>query len=136
VERVKVNQLQVYHPALEGEDLRREPASRARWNAAVRGMREAAQGGGLALEGAEEMGEGAPAPPGPCPFLGQEAWVLADGSFAPCPAPAAREGRLGDFGPAVGRPLAEVWEGAAYRSLEAGAHPACGVCAIRRPGGL
>jgi MoaA/NifB/PqqE/SkfB family radical SAM enzyme len=145
VERVKVNQLQVHFPELAGEDLRRSPSSRARWNAAVRAMREAAaaspagSGAGVRLQGAEEMDEaGADPAPGPCPFLGEEAWVLADGHFAPCPAPAAKEGRLGHFGSLREHALLDIWEGAGYRALRSGyrSHPECVPCSLRRPGGL
>ncbi len=145
VERVKVNQLQLHFPALAGEDLRRSPAARARWNAAARGMHEAAaasplsSGARVRLQGAVEMEEeGALPAPGRCPFLGEEAWVLADGCFAPCPAPAAKEGRLGAFGSLRGTGFPAVWEGKAYRALAEGyeAVPACAGCALRRPGGL
>jgi MoaA/NifB/PqqE/SkfB family radical SAM enzyme len=143
VERVKVNQLQVHFPELAGEDLRRSPASRARWGEAVRGMRAAAGearlpgGGAVRLQGVEELPEGAGPEPGPCPFLGEEAWVLADGRFAPCPAPAAKEGRLGEFPSLEGRAFAEAWESPGYRALVAGhrEHPECRACALRRPGG-
>jgi MoaA/NifB/PqqE/SkfB family radical SAM enzyme len=140
LERVKVNQLQVHFPALRGEDLRRSAASRARWNAAVRAMRRAAAtprrgGGAVALVGAVEWpDDGEPAPRGPCPFLGREAWVLWDGRFAPCPSPAAWAGALGEFGPAG----AEAWDGEAYRALLEGyqARETCRACAFRRPGGV
>ena len=55
--------------------------------------------------------EGEPAPLGPCPFLGREAWVTVDGRFAPCPAPGAACGDLGDFGSLRDRTLGEIWEG-------------------------
>jgi MoaA/NifB/PqqE/SkfB family radical SAM enzyme len=144
VERVKVNQLQVHFPELEGQDLRRSPGSRARWNEAVRGMRRAAEehplrsGRPVRLQNAVEMDEGGePAPPGPCPFLGREAWVLADGAFAPCPAPAAKDGRLGGFGSVARQGLLDIWRGEAYAALRSGfeASPACRGCALRRPGG-
>jgi MoaA/NifB/PqqE/SkfB family radical SAM enzyme len=143
VERVKVNQLQVHFPELAAEDLRRSPEARARWSDAVRGMRAAAgearlpAGGAVRLQGAEDLPEGSEPEPGPCPFLGEEAWVLADGRFAPCPAPAAKEGRLGEFPSLAGRAFAEAWESPGYRALVAGhrGHPACRDCALRRPGG-
>lgn len=145
VERVKVNQLQVHFPALAGEDLRRSPASRARWNAAVGAMRAAAEearlpgGAPVRLLGAVPLDEGGALPaPGPCPFLGEEGWVLVDGAFAPCPAPAAKEGRLGDFGNVRDAGLLPIWEGAAYRALVEGYRdrPPCRGCPFRRTGGL
>jgi MoaA/NifB/PqqE/SkfB family radical SAM enzyme len=144
VERVKVNQLQVHFAALAGEDLRRDGAARARWNAALRGMRAAAEearlptGARVALEGAGELDEGgADAPRGPCPFLGREAWVLWDGRIAPCPAPAAWAGALGDLGNAADAPLGSLFATASYRQLAGGyeALEACRRCAFRRPGG-
>ena len=144
VERVKLNHLQVHFPELAGQDLRRSHASRARWNEAVRGMRRAAEehrlpsGEAVRLQNAIELDEeGEPPEPGPCPFLGAEAWVFADGSFAPCPAPAAKEGRLGGFGSLVEHDLLEIWRGPAYTALAAGyrENAICAGCALRRPGG-
>jgi MoaA/NifB/PqqE/SkfB family radical SAM enzyme len=143
VDRVKVNQLQVHFPALAGEDLRRSPASRARWNTAVAAAHEVARhhagrGRAIALENLVELGAAAGPPAGPCPFLGREAWILQDGSFAPCPAPAALDGRMGEFGSVTHTTLAEIWEGAPYRDLVASAatRAECASCALRRPGGV
>jgi MoaA/NifB/PqqE/SkfB family radical SAM enzyme len=136
VDRVKVNQLQVHFPALAGSDLRRAPASRARWDAAVRGMRAAA--GAVRLEGAAPWGDAAP-PYGACPFLGREAWILADGRFAPCPAALGGPGSgpAGDLGAVTDRPLGALWESAAYRALVDGfaARASCARCPFRRVGG-
>jgi MoaA/NifB/PqqE/SkfB family radical SAM enzyme len=142
VDRVKVNQLQVHFPALAGEDLRRSAASRARWNAAVAAAHEvarlhASRGRAVALENLVEMSAAREQPARPCPFLGREAWILQDGSFAPCPAPAALDGRMGAFGSVTHATLAELWEGAAYRDLvaSAAARAECASCPFRRPGG-
>lgn len=144
VDRVKVNHLQVHFGEMEGQSLRRSQEAVARWNAAVRACRDAAEearrpdGSRLELQNLVELPAGGePAPLGPCPFLGREAWVLADGRFAPCPAPGAAGGRLGDFGSLADRTLGEIWEGRAFRDLVAGwpGHPACRDCSFRRPGG-
>jgi MoaA/NifB/PqqE/SkfB family radical SAM enzyme len=150
VDRVKVNQLQVHFPALAGEELRRSAGSRARWNAAVRAAHEAAErhrssGGTIELENLVEMAfaaddarGGAPGRARSCPFLGREAWILQDGSFAPCPAPAALDGRMGRFGSVAETSLGDIWEGEAYRELVA-THESrsdCAACPLRRPGGL
>ena len=143
VDRVKVNQLQVHFPVLAEEDLRRSPASRARWNAAVRAAHAVANrhrraGSTISLENLVLLpDEGRPLP-GPCPFLGREAWILQDGCFAPCPAPAGLDGRMGTFGSVRETTLAAIWEGAAYRELVASSasHPECARCALRRPGGV
>ena len=143
VERVKVNQLQVHFPELADEDLRRSAGSRARWNEAVRGMRAAAAGARLrcgaavALENVEPWPEGGAPALGACRFVGREAWVTADGRFAPCPAPAGQDGLLGDFGSLHGRTLASIWDGEEYRAF-VGAHEEraeCRRCALRRTGG-
>ena len=143
VDRVKVNQLQVHFAALAGEDLRRSAASRARWNAAVAGMRTAAAAGPAPwipprLQHVEGWDEPRSVPYAPCPFLGEEAWVAVDGEFLPCPAPAGQEGALGRFGSLHQRSLGSIWESAAYRALveEHAARTPCARCALRRPGGL
>jgi hypothetical protein len=80
---------------------------------------------------------GQPAPRGPCRFVGREAWVHADGAFAPCPSAAAARGALGAFGSASERALAEIWSAEPLRALAAGyeQHPVCRVCPFRGPGG-
>jgi organic radical activating enzyme len=144
VDRVKVNQLQPRVPALEARALPTSEAGRARWNRAVEAMRRsaveaAAAGRAIALQNVTPLPPlGAPpAPPGPCPFVGREAWVLHDGAFAPCPHPAAWRGELGEFGSAAAQPLLAVWGGAALARLAAGyeGHLICRSCALRRPGG-
>ena len=145
VDRVKVNQLQVRHPSLQGRALPASEAGRARWNLAVEAMRQAAAGAAasghaIALENVTPLPPpGAPpATTGPCPFAGREAWVLHDGTFAPCPHPAAWRGELGDFGAVgAGRTLADLWGGPVLARFTAGheAHPVCRACHLRRPGG-
>lgn len=143
VDRVKVNQLQVHFAAVADEDLRRSPAARARWNAAVRESHDVARchrarGGAIALENFDLMDDAPGAPTGPCPFLGREAWILEDGRFAPCPSPAGLDGRMGAFGSVTDRPLSEIWEGAQYRELVASgpSRVECAACTLRRRGGV
>jgi MoaA/NifB/PqqE/SkfB family radical SAM enzyme len=145
VERVKVNHLQVRFPALAHLSLRRSAAALARWNAAVVEMRAAAEearlpsGARVLLENVAPLGPdpAAPAAAGPCRFVGREAWVHPDGTFAPCPSPAALRGELGTFGSISGAPFAELWDGDALRAFVAGweEHPVCRACPLRRPGG-
>ncbi len=145
VARVKVNQLQVRFPSLAGASLRRDAGAIRRWNGAVRAMRAAADearlpsGERVLLENAVPFAEdpAAPALPGPCRFVGKEAWVHADGTFAPCPHPAAAAGGLGAFGSVAERGLGEVWSGEALRGFVDAweAHPVCRGCPFRRPGG-
>jgi hypothetical protein len=142
---VKVNQLQPRLPHLRERSLRRSVAAIRRWNEAARAARAAAEehrlasGARVLLENVVELAEdpAAPAPAGPCRFLGREAWLHPDGRFAPCPSPAAGRGELGDLGSAAERSLAELWAGDAFRRLVAGweANPACRACPLRRPGG-
>jgi MoaA/NifB/PqqE/SkfB family radical SAM enzyme len=79
----------------------------------------------------------APAPTGPCPFVGREAWIHADGRFAPCPHPAAARGELGDFGSAAERPLLALWTAPRFRAFveRYEEHPVCAGCPFRRMGG-
>jgi MoaA/NifB/PqqE/SkfB family radical SAM enzyme len=144
VDRVKVNHLQLHFPSLRASSLRVTPEGARAWNAAVRACRALAKdtprrgGGHVALGAIEELPEsGAPAPRGDCPFAGLEAWVEVDGTFLPCPAPAAREGRLGDLGSLSRTSLSDAWQGAAWRAVGDGWRdlPACADCAFRSPGG-
>ncbi len=145
VDRVKVNQLQVRDLALAPLSLRRDAAAIRRWNAAVAEARAAAEdarlpgGGRVLLQNLATLAEdpAAPAPTGPCPFVGREAWVHADGRFAPCPHPAAQRGGLGDFGSVAEAGLLAIWESAGFRAFVEGyeEHPVCRACPFRRVGG-
>lgn len=145
VERVKLHHLQPRLPHLRGRALGRDGTAAARWNAAVQACRRAAAeaelpgGGRVLLENATELppGGAAEAPRGPCPFLGREAWVLADGRFAPCPHPAAAAGELGDLGDLRRMTFGEIWGGQALARLRDRwpEHPACRSCSFRRAGG-
>ncbi len=77
------------------------------------------------------------APGGPCPFLGQEAWVSAEGRFDPCCAPDAQRRTLGEFGDLRETSIREMWNGAAYRLLAASyrTRSLCLGCNMRRPAG-
>jgi MoaA/NifB/PqqE/SkfB family radical SAM enzyme len=143
VDRVKVNHLQLHFPSLEASSLRRSPVAVRRWNEAVRAAHDAVTttprrgGGEVALRGLVELPENGDAPLRDCPFVGREAWVEVDGAYLPCPAPAAREGRLGNLGSLREGTLAAAWEAPAWRALGDGwKHLApCRDCAFRSPGG-
>jgi MoaA/NifB/PqqE/SkfB family radical SAM enzyme len=145
VDRVKVNQLQPRAPHLAARTLTASLDGLRRWNEAAGEARAAAaevrlpSGDALLLQGCGDLAldPGAPAPLGPCPFVGREAWILWDGRLAPCPHPAAWRGELGDFGSAAATPLRELWQGRQLRLFTASheEHPVCAACPFRRPGG-
>ncbi len=145
VDRVKVNHIQPRLPGLEALSLRRSPEAIHRWNDAVVDVLAAAaetalpSGEKVLLENVVPLAPDpdAPAPRGSCRFVGREAWIHADGRFAPCPHPAAIAGALGQFGSVRERPLGEIWESEAFRSFveRHEEHPVCRECPFRRPGG-
>lgn len=146
VDRVKGHHLWAHFEAIAGLSMRRDPAAIRRWNEAVREARTAAQatrlpdGREVLLENIFELDEGAVAdlaPGGPCPFLGQEAWVSAAGRFDPCCAPDEQRRTLGDFGDLHTEHLMDVWNGDRYRHLVATylTRPLCLSCNMRRPAG-
>jgi MoaA/NifB/PqqE/SkfB family radical SAM enzyme len=77
------------------------------------------------------------APGGPCPFLGQEAWVSAQGRFDPCCAPDAQRRTLGEFGNLNEKSFTDIWNGNEYRALTStyrNRHLCLG-CNMRKPTG-
>jgi glycosyltransferase involved in cell wall biosynthesis/MoaA/NifB/PqqE/SkfB family radical SAM enzyme len=146
VDRVKGHHLWAHFDAIKEQSMRRSPESIARWNEAVRAARAVAQAQPLAngqhilLENIFELDEHATqdlAPGGPCPFLGQEAWVSAVGRFDPCCAPDAQRRELGEFGDLHKQGIMEVWQSEAYRLLTTTYQnrPLCVGCNMRKPAG-
>lgn len=145
VDRVKGHHLWVHFTETAEEDLRRDAASRRRWNLAVREVRRATEdhrrpdGSKVHLENFLELPEvdNAQIPTAwSCPFLGREAWVNHAGRFDPCCAPDAERRSLGDFGSVTGSGgLSAIWTGPVYRDLERNYRdrPLCGKCTLRRP---
>lgn len=126
VDRVKGHHLWAHFDAIKDQSMRRSPEAIRRWNEAVIAARAVAaemplaNGKQILLENIFLLDETATedlAPGGPCPFLGQEAWVSATGRFDPCCAPDAQRRSLGDFGNLLERPFMDVWRGAEYRQL-------------------
>jgi glycosyltransferase involved in cell wall biosynthesis/MoaA/NifB/PqqE/SkfB family radical SAM enzyme len=125
VDRVKGHHLWAHFEEIQGESMRRSPDAIQRWNEAVLAAREAAaealqNGKPVQLENIFLLDASATsdlAPGGPCPFLGQEAWVSAVGRFDPCCAPDAQRRSLGEFGNLHERSFFEIWDGEAYREL-------------------
>jgi len=145
VERVKVNQLQLRFPRLAARSLHRSAGAIRRWNEAVRAAHAAADAHRLAsgervlLENVVPLAEdpAAPAPAGPCRFVGREGWVWPDGRFLPCPNPAAERGELGEFGSLAEKTFGELWNGERFRRFVERweEHAVCRECPFRRVGG-
>jgi len=146
VDRVKGHHLWAHFDAIRDQSMRRNTESIGRWNAAVLEAREVAatkplpNGKHVLLENIFLLDEKATqdlAPGGPCPFLGQEAWVSALGRFDPCCAPDAQRRSLGEFGNLQERSFMEIWNGEAYRALTSTYRnrPLCLACNMRKPVG-
>ncbi len=146
VDRVKGHHLWAHFDEIRGESMRRSAESIRRWNTAVLAAREAAaerrlpNGEHILLENIFSLDEVAKedfAPGGPCPFLGREAWVSAEGRFDPCCAPDAKRRTLGEFGSLHEKGLLEIWDGDAYRELTSTYRNRrlCLGCNMRKPAG-
>lgn len=144
VDRVKGHHLWAHFKEIEGQSMRRSPESIARWNQAVLDSRAIVasnplpNGQRLLLENFFLLDASASedlAPGGPCPFLGQEAWINASGRFDPCCAPDAQRRSLGDFGNLQEQSFLEIWNGSNYQSLMANYRnrKLCLSCNMRKP---
>jgi len=107
VDRVKGHHLWVHFSQTRQQSMRRSPEAITRWNNAVEAAYVAAEryrlpdGSKVLLENIFQLDETATeeiAPDAVCPFLGQEAWVSAEGRFNPCCAPDVLRRSLGEFG--------------------------------------
>jgi MoaA/NifB/PqqE/SkfB family radical SAM enzyme len=126
VDRVKGHHLWAHFDAIKDQSMRRSPEAIRRWNAAVVAARAVvaerplANGKHLLLENIFLLDETAQtdlAPGGGCPFLGQEAWVSAEGRFDPCCAPDAQRRTLGEFGNLADQSLMQIWQDEPYQRL-------------------
>ena len=144
VDRVKGHHLWAHFDEIADQSMRRSPDAIRRWNQAVLAAREAAaertlpNGRHILLENIFLLNEDATgdlAPGGPCPFLGQEAWVNAEGRFDPCCAPDAQRRTLGEFGSLHDQGLMDIWKGEAYGNLLATYRnrSLCLGCNMRKP---
>lgn len=144
VDRLKTHHLWVTWPQLRGQSLRRTAVAAERWNqmsavlAQIAAEERLPGGQSIRLENAGPLSTDAPDQPEPdsvCPFLGQEAWVEADGSFQVCCCPSTKRAAFGDFGSVKGSAFMELWNSEAYRGFVAswGNHPNCQECNMRRP---
>lgn len=146
VDRVKGHHLWVHFDQLEEQSLRRTPESIARWNLIVEATERAAaeyrlpSGKHVLLENIHRLDPTEPQDivrGGACPFLGQEAWVSAEGRFNPCCAPDAQRRTLGDFGNLHERTMSQIWTGSQYGSLRENYRELrlCQTCNMRRSTG-
>jgi len=144
VDRVKGHHLWVHVPDLHAQSMRRDVDAIRRWNLAVQQARQAVaerclpNGQRLLLDNIFPLDEkplAEQSADGPCPFLGQEAWVSAQGRFNPCCAADAQRRTLGEFGDLTQQSLMEIWHGDAYQTLLSHyqQQPLCQSCTLRRP---
>lgn len=144
VDRVKGHHLWAHFSEIQNLSLKRSADSIRRWNVTAESCRSIAaaaqsrRGVPLLLENFESLDADAPADgeqdaAGPCPFLGREAWVNAQGRFDPCCCPDLQRRTLGDFGN-VSEGLQKVWDGMPYAQLLAGYlnRQVCRTCNMRR----
>jgi len=146
VDRIKGHHLWAHFDEIKSESMRRNPDAIERWNRAVFAAREAAaerllpNGKPILLENLFLLDSTANedlAPGGPCPFLGQEAWVSAVGRFDPCCAPDAQRRTLGELGNLSEQGLMQIWNGQDYRELTSTYRNRrlCLGCNMRKPAG-
>ena len=145
VDRIKGHHLWAHFNEIKEESMRRSPASIQRWNQVVAEAQKVAQenplpnGKKILLENIFQLDENATqniAPNGQCPFLGQEAWISAEGRFNPCCAPDAQRQTLGDFGNLQNQNFMELWQGEQYADLTRRYrnNSLCLSCNMRKPG--
>jgi MoaA/NifB/PqqE/SkfB family radical SAM enzyme len=147
VDRVKGHHLWAHFEEIKPLSMRRDREAIARWNTAVQEAYEAAEqyrlpnGAKVFLDNIFPLQPGAEvdiSPGATCPFLGQEAWVSAQGRFDPCCAPDAQRRTLGEFGNLKEQSLYDIWHSPAYQTLQSTyrSHPLCQGCNMRRPEAL
>lgn len=143
-DRVKGHHLWTHYEQIEELSMRRNPSAIQRWNTCVELMRVAAKekrlpsGQSIRLDNVFLLDNqaGADISPGdPCHFLGQEAWVSAEGRFDPCCAPDQQRRALGHFGNLKDSRLMDIWRGPLYDSLlnSYRSRHLCLGCNMRRP---
>ena len=144
VDRIKGHHLWAHFAEIKQLSMRRDQDAIARWNHAVVQAQSIANSQPLAngklinLENIYILDDAAAqdlAPGAECPFLGQEAWVAADGRFNPCCAPDKERRKLGEFGNFNEMCLDQIWNGDLYQELRANymQHKVCKGCNMRKP---
>eukprot|EP00929_Paragymnodinium_shiwhaense_P078998 TRINITY_DN41003_c0_g1_i2.p1 TRINITY_DN41003_c0_g1~~TRINITY_DN41003_c0_g1_i2.p1 ORF type:complete len:539 (+),score=88.71 TRINITY_DN41003_c0_g1_i2:322-1938(+) len=137
IDRVKGHHLWVHWKAMENQRMTRSDDSVARWNKMVPSAKTVARELGVTLEGVSEVKPGAlqcGQVGAPCPFLGREAWISAEGRFNPCCAPDEQRMSLGYLGNLHEDSLSEIADSELYRSLLAtySSKSLCQSCNMRR----
>lgn len=143
VNRVKGHHLWVFTPEMADQSLRRSPEAIQKWNKIVEEALKVVEtnrlpsGEKVLLENIYTLDETATEnllPDGLCPFLGQEAWVSAEGRFNPCCAPDKDRRTLGDFGNLSEKSLEEIWTSPLYQNLQKNylQYPICKRCNMRK----
>ena len=137
VDRVKGHHLWAHFDEIRGMSMRRSPEAIARWNESARDAQVAAAEHGVLLENIHELEPTATEDidsEAVCPFLGQEAWISAEGRFSPCCAPDTQRRTLGEFGTIPARSLRDIWTSARYAQLQQSYldHELCRGCNMRR----
>ncbi|MEI6805301.1 MAG: radical SAM protein [Myxococcaceae bacterium] len=137
VDRIKGHHLWAHFTEIKGLSMRRSQNSIERWNAIVRQAKEIARDQ-IILEHVEELDPGAVSdlvPGGVCPFLGNEAWVNAEGEFSPCCAPDELRKTLGEFGNLNEMTMEDIWTGQPYQHLRQTyqSHALCIGCNMKKP---
>ncbi len=144
VDRVKGHHLWAHFDELQEQSMRRSPEAIEHWNRIVAATHDAADrhrlpdGRRVLLDNIfplDPKSKSELVADGICPFLGQEAWVNAEGRFDPCCAPDAERRSLGSFGNLHETGLMDIWQGPTYRRLlQTWANrPLCLRCTMRRP---
>ena len=117
VNRIKGHHLWVFTKEMEDESMRRSPQAIHKWNEIAHLAQETAEkyrlpdGKKVLLENIYELDKHATKEllsEGICPFLGQEAWVSAEGRFNPCCAPDEDRRKLGDFGTLESQSIGDI----------------------------
>ncbi|NGX51524.1 MAG: 7-carboxy-7-deazaguanine synthase [Chlamydiae bacterium] len=143
VNRVKGHHLWVFTDQMKNQTLRRSSESIRRWNRIVEVANETVEkyrlpnGVKVILENIYQLDDHAIEellPKGVCPFLGEEAWVSAEGRFGPCCAPDEDRKTLGDFGNLSEKSIEEIWNSKKYQDLKSNylKHDVCKGCNMRK----
>lgn len=141
VDRLKGHHIWVTWPELGNESLKASDTLIKRWNEVVTELEHIADsqplpnGQRIRLDNIVPLENNLQADTkGPCPFLGKEAWIEADGSFHVCCCPSELRKSFGNFGNVNTESLRNLWSSGRYRSFVAnwGYHDNCRICNMRK----